>query len=148
MTAEELVQHADQAGLDPAAVAAVLRLESGGRPGAVNATSGATGLIQFMPNTARGLGISTDRLREMSAAEQLPYVMRYFRNAGLTEQSPPGDYFVAVAAPGFVGRPDDTVVYRQGSAAWEQNRPWRPPGGGDITVGSIKAAYQRRARTD
>jgi hypothetical protein len=137
VTAEELVQHADEAGLDPAALAAVFRLESGG--------SGATGLIQFMPKTARGLGVTMDQLREMSAAEQLPYVMRYFKNAGLTEQSQPDDYFVAVAAPGFVGRPDDDVVYARGTAAWEQNRPWRPAGGGDITVGSIKAAYRRRA---
>lgn len=143
MTPDELADAAEAAGLDPVAVAEIMALESGGRPDAVNASSGATGLIQFMPRTAEGLGTTTEALRGMSAAEQLPYVMRYFANAGLTSASDPGDYAVAVAAPGFVGRPDDTVVYPRGSRAWELNRPWRSQGDGDVTVGSIKAAYAR-----
>lgn len=142
MTPDELADAAEAEGLDPVAVAEIMALESGGRPDARN-PSGATGLIQFMPSTARGLGTTTEALGRMSAAEQLPYVMRYFRNAGLTADSPPGDYAVAVAAPAFVGRSDDTVVYPRGSQAWQQNRPWRSGGDGDVTVGSIKQAYAR-----
>jgi tape measure domain-containing protein len=39
---------------------------------------GATGLIQFMPETARGLGTSTSSLRASGAMAQLDYVLKYF----------------------------------------------------------------------
>lgn len=42
------------------------------------AGSGATGLIQFMPTTAKGLGTTTEKLAKMSAMEQLDYVKKYF----------------------------------------------------------------------
>ena len=48
-------------------------------PSIVNrAGSGATGLIQFMPRTATGLGTTTAALAKMTAEEQLNYVYRYF----------------------------------------------------------------------
>ena len=43
------------------------------------AGSGATGLIQFMPSTAKDLGTSTTELADMSAVDQLDYVQKYFR---------------------------------------------------------------------
>lgn len=43
------------------------------------ATSGATGLIQFMPATAQGMGTTTAALAAMSAVQQLDYVQRYFK---------------------------------------------------------------------
>ena len=43
---------------------------------AVNRISGATGLIQFMPSTARGLGTTTDALFNMSNVDQLYYVKK------------------------------------------------------------------------
>ena len=39
----------------------------------------ATGLIQFIPSTARGLGTSTAQLCNMSRIEQLKWVEKYFR---------------------------------------------------------------------
>ncbi|MGC8160121.1 transglycosylase SLT domain-containing protein, partial [Salmonella enterica] len=44
----------------------VMWFESKLNPQAVNPISGATGLIQFMPSTARSLGTTTDVLRRMS----------------------------------------------------------------------------------
>ena len=38
---------------------------------------GATGLIQFMPDTARFLGTTTDALKSMSNVEQMEYVKRH-----------------------------------------------------------------------
>lgn len=38
----------------------------------------ATGLIQFMPETARGLGTSEGAMERMSALQQLDYVKKYF----------------------------------------------------------------------
>lgn len=40
---------------------------------------GATGLIQFLPSTAKGLGTTTKELREMSNVEQLEYVYKHLR---------------------------------------------------------------------
>ena len=48
---------------------------------AVNESSGATGLIQFMPNTAKNLGTTTAALKEMSPIEQLDYVEKFLANA-------------------------------------------------------------------
>lgn len=44
-------------GIDPALVKAVMTAESGGNPSA-RSSAGATGLMQLMPATARGLGVS------------------------------------------------------------------------------------------
>lgn len=128
--------------LDPAKVKGIIGPESGGKANARNKDSGATGLIQFMPSIAKDLGTSTEELATMSASEQLPFVMKYLSDRGVTADSPPEDYAMAVAAPAFIGKPAETVVYPKGSKAWEQNPAWRPAGGGDITVGSIQAYYQ------
>src|SRR3546814_4426455 len=63
-------------GTKPEYLMAVMSFETGGSfspAQANNAGSGATGLIQFMPNTAAGLGTSTAALAQMSSVEQLQY---------------------------------------------------------------------------
>jgi hypothetical protein len=58
---------------------AIMSFESDGfNPAARNELSGATGLIQFMPSTAKELGTATDALARMSAEDQLDYVAAYF----------------------------------------------------------------------
>lgn len=76
------------------------------------AGSGAVGLIQFMPNTAKGLGTSTEALARLSAEQQLEYVRRYFlpykgrlRNLG--------DLYMAILWPAGVGKTDDFVLWEQ-----------------------------------
>lgn len=56
---------------------AVMNSESGMNSKAVNRTTGATGLIQFMPSTAEGLGTSVEALKNMSPIEQLEFVEKY-----------------------------------------------------------------------
>ena len=54
--------------MEPGSLLAVMNFETGGTfdPAVKNrAGSGATGLIQFMPSTAKGLGTSTDALAKM-----------------------------------------------------------------------------------
>ena len=65
--------------IDPNWLMWVMYFESTLNPKALNKVSGATGLIQFMPSTARGLGTSTADLLQMSAVEQLDYVYNYLR---------------------------------------------------------------------
>lgn len=58
-------------------LAAVMWKESKLKPNAVNGKSNATGLIQFMPDTASQLGTTTTALLQMSNVAQLPYVKKY-----------------------------------------------------------------------
>lgn len=64
--------------IDPNWLMMVMYFESRLNPQAVNSVSGATGLIQFMPSTARNLGTTTDALKQMSNVEQMQYVKKYF----------------------------------------------------------------------
>lgn len=74
------------------------------------AGSGATGLIQFMPRTAEGLGTTTDKLARMTAEEQLNYVYKYFRpfRGRLNALS---DVYMAILWPVAVGKSESHVLW-------------------------------------
>lgn len=74
------------------------------------AGSGATGLIQFMPATAKGLGTSTDELAAMTAVEQLEFVRRYFRPYR-GKLSTLADVYMAILWPRGIGKPADWVLW-------------------------------------
>lgn len=65
-------------GCDATDLAAVMAFESGFDPRARNKSSGATGLMQWMPSTASGYGLTVDQIAQMSAVQQLELVKRYF----------------------------------------------------------------------
>lgn len=73
----KVVQVAKNVNCSPNNLMALMYSESKISPTTVNRKSGATGLIQFMPNTAIGLGTSVSALKKMSAEEQLKYVEKY-----------------------------------------------------------------------
>lgn len=85
------------------------------------AGSGATGLIQFMPKTAVGLGTTTAKLAAMTAEEQLEYVYKYFLpyKGKLKTLS---DLYMAILYPVAVGKPDDYVLFADGTIAYRQNK--------------------------
>jgi hypothetical protein len=83
------------------------------------AGSGAVGLIQFMPDTARGMGTTTDKLAEMSSVQQLDYVQRYFKPYATRIESL-SDMYMAILLPKYVGQPDDAVLFSNG-VAYRQN---------------------------
>lgn len=98
------------------------------------AGSGATGLIQFMPKTAIGLGTTVDRLAAMSAIEQLDWVHKYFlpykgRMKTLS------DMYMAVLWPAAVGKPDDYVLFDKETrpTAYRQNAGLDANKNGQIT---------------
>lgn len=74
------------------------------------AGSGATGLIQFMPATARGLGTTVEDLARMTAVRQLDYVEAYFRPfRGRLHNL--GDLYMAILWPAGIGKPDSFVLW-------------------------------------
>jgi hypothetical protein len=134
------------AGLDPEKLGRVTGHESGGDPTATS-SEGASGTMQIMPKNLRAMGIEPEAFKKLSAEEQMAYNIRYLKNAGINKDSSADDYAMAVAAPAFVGKGDDsTVVYKKGTPEWDANKPWRPADGGDITRGSILAFYGLRGK--
>lgn len=121
--------------MEPDHLMAIMAFETGRSfdPSVTNhADSGATGLIQFMPRTAQGLGTSTAALKRMSAIEQLDFVELYLKPyAGRM-----GDLqsaYMAVLYPQAIGKPSDHVLFRKGSVAYRLNRGLDRNGDGSIT---------------
>lgn len=101
----------------------VMYSESGGNAQAVNGSSGATGLIQFMPKTAQALGISQAQLASMSREQQLQYVEKYLtmqkKAAGLAnDKLDVGTLYALVFAP---AKAKQEILYTAGSAAYRAN---------------------------
>jgi len=132
-------------------VDALIQFESGWNSRAMNPTSKAAGLIQFMPSTLKRLGFKADlppearaaAMRDLVPSEQLSWVVKYFTSSG-TKWKYPGDAYLVVAAPAYVGAPDAQTIYPIGSKAWVQNPAWRDGPTGPITAGSIRRIILKR----
>lgn len=76
------------------------------------AGSGAVGLIQFMPTTAKSLGTSIDALAKMTPVQQLNYVFKYFSpQKGKLKNL--GDVYMAILWPAGVGKDDSYVLWNK-----------------------------------
>ena len=95
--------------IEPDWLMAVMYKESGINEKAVNPNGGATGLIQFMPATAKSLGTTTAALRAMSNVEQLDYVYKYYKPYVTKLNSYP-DLYLATFFPAALGKSDDWVL--------------------------------------
>lgn len=110
------------------------------------AGSGATGLIQFMPATARDLDTTTDELARMSAVDQLDYVYRYFTKYGWHKRvSRLEDMYMAILLPKYISSPLGTVLFNDGNQAYAQNRGLDANQDGQITkaeaAAKVRAVY-------
>lgn len=90
------------------------------------AGSGATGLIQFMPTTAKSLGTTTAALAQMTDEDQLRVVYAYLKPfAGRVRTL--SDLYMTILWPAAVGKPEDYampwsgITYRQ-NAGLDSNR--------------------------
>lgn len=101
-------------GIDPNWLMATMYKESKLNPQAQNTKfpvggGYATGLIQFIPDTARRLGTSTDALYRMDGIQQLDYVKKYFQPyAGRMKSY--FDVYIAVFFPAAIGLPDNAPI--------------------------------------
>lgn len=146
----ELESQALERGLDPEAIRPLMRAESGGDPRVKNRMgSSASGLFQFTDETAKAAGLeNAAAYAALPPEKQIEIALDRFEKIGLDENSKADDYALANAAPAYVGKSDDTVIkeYKAGTDFGDkvraQNPGWVPEGGGEITVGSIKAFYR------
>jgi hypothetical protein len=142
----------DLLGINPNWLMVVMFNESGLNAQAVNKQRGdspdpftraalrATGLMQFMPKTARGLGTSTQALYKMSAIDQLDYVYRYFKGyAGRIKSY--FDLYMITFFPAAIGKADEWIIQTAEVAASviaNQNPGLDYNKDGKITVGEAK----------
>lgn len=107
---------------------------------ALRAATRATGLIQFMPDTALSLGTTTKALYTMNAITQLAYVYRYFKPwTGRIKSY--FDLYLVTFFPEAVGKPDDYILQtKKLSAATiaRQNPFFDVNRDGKLTVAEIK----------
>ena len=87
----------------------VMEIESKINSAAVNPVSNATGLIQFMPATAKGLGTTIQALKKMSPFDQLDYVEKYLKPYKNHINSYP-ELYLSVFYPHALNKPDDFVL--------------------------------------
>ena len=115
---DEIIALGAALGVNPFFIANVIWVESNFNPQAYNAKSGASGLIQFTPTTAKGLGTTTDKLRAMTIKEQFRYVSAYFMKyqGKIKTQS---DVYLAIFQPGRLGQPLSTPI----SAVAQEKNP-------------------------
>jgi len=150
-----LVQMAERLGADPNWFAAVMANESARTfsPSVRNPMGGATGLIQFMPATAKRLGTTTDELAAMTATRQLEYVEKYYKPFAGRMHSVT-DVYMVTFMPGFVGQPPDFVLGREGDespisggltydAVYRYNKGFDHDHKGAITVADVGQTVER-----
>jgi DNA-binding Xre family transcriptional regulator len=102
---------------DPGDMLAKMASESGLYPNKSH-SGGATGLIQFKPDTWSGLntGKPFSWLRTASAVEQLPYIEKFLKPSfdkapkGPNGKVSTGHVYVSTFLPAFAGDPEDTVI--------------------------------------
>jgi hypothetical protein len=109
------------------------------------AGSGAVGLIQFMPGTARALGSTTDDLACMSPVQQLDYVDKYFapRRGRLNSLE---DVYMAILYPAAIGWKPSATLFASPGVTYAQNVGLDANRDGRITV--QEAAARVRAKLD
>ena len=131
---------ADRRGISESELYKVIQGESGGNSRAQN-KSGATGLFQFMPDTAKELGTTTKDILSMSPSQQVDLYDKYLDRWNYSGSNRLG---IMQAAPAYANSSPETVVYKKDSAAWRQNPGWRELNGGSITVRSINSYYAKQ----
>lgn len=126
-------------GLSEKEVFKVIEGESAYNPKA-KSEAGAVGLFQIMPEVLGELGYTPTEVINMEPAEQLLVYEKYLQRWNYDGDTGLG---ILQAAPAYRDADPDTVIYKKGSKAWEQNKGWRSRGNGDITKRSIEAYYGR-----
>jgi hypothetical protein len=140
-------------GCNPIFLLAVMMSESGVNPSAHNPHGDASGLIQFMPGTLRGLGWPSGdaAFRHLSASQQLPYVEAYYapwrKDAGKWDS--PQRLYQATFLPGTLAsvKDDEGVLAAKGGRlgwAFDANSVFDANGDKVITLSELGLAVRKQ----
>lgn len=115
---QAVIDGSNSIGIDPNWLMAAMDLETAGTfsPSIQNSSTKATGLIQFMPDTAKALGTSVDDLKQMSNVDQLDYVFQYLKPYSPKIKSFV-DLYLTIFFPAAVGQPDSFIIQAKNLSA-------------------------------
>lgn len=141
--AKSIQATAERLGVNPNHLAQIISFETGGSfdPAQKNLKGGsARGLIQFMPDTAKSLGTTTEALAAMTFDEQILYVEKYLKGKGIGKNGKTSlpDMYDAVLGSG----------YKKGSKEYAANQGVDADKNGVITKGeAVKSKiFQQHAK--
>ncbi len=135
----KLKEISDELSINPLWILRVIYKESRGNPKAVNSFTNATGLIQWLPNTARHLGTSVLSIYNMSVIEQLDLFKKFIYNTGkLHAINTYEDLYMSVFLPSAVGKHNTYVLGRKNSKIVKYNIGVDSNKDGIITVKDFK----------
>jgi len=144
--------------IEPKYLMAIMKKESGLDPSIQNKKAlqlgkpAAVGLIQFMPKTAAQLGTSSEKLRKMSAVDQMDYVEKFYKpyvKPGMDA----GDLYLITFLPWGAGKKASTVLGQRGGSElgstgiskdsiYSMNPTFDTSGKGYFTVADVKQSIQ------
>lgn len=149
--ASKVKEIAKKYNINPNWLMGVMNSESAGTfsPSKYNeAGSGAVGLIQFMPRTAKYIGTTTDALAKMSNIEQLVWVDKYiakqlhdFKIAQIKDFD---DLYLLVFYPKAIGEPKDWAFP---SSIYKQNKGIDIDKDGSITISDFRKWIRKNIPT-
>ena len=107
--------------------------------------SGAVGLIQFLPSTARGMNISTSMLMQMSPDQQLDYVYQYLADVKATRGTFNSltDLYLGILYPKAVGKDYCYTLFSKPSIAYKRNIGLDENRDGMVTVSDVDKRLRR-----
>jgi len=136
----------ERLGIKPEWLMQVFMNESAMNHQAVNKTTLATGLIQFMPDTAKSLGTTVEALRAMTNVQQLDWVYKYL-SPYTGKMSSYIDVYFSVFFPLAIGKPDDWVFQASklsASIVAKQNPIFDLNKDGKLTVAEVREAMMQK----
>jgi len=146
----KLLQVAEDLKINPFWLWLTIQHESSWNPRAVNPTTGATGLIQFMPNTAMSLGASPASILTRDVNGQLDLVYKYLLPYK-GKMRDIDDVYFAVFYPYAIGKSRNYILGSERGISYaqrvaSQNPANNPDKNNTITVAEVKRVIRDKAK--
>ena len=122
---------------------ACMAFESNLNPQAVNKTSKAVGLIQFMPTICKVYGTTSEEMLKRSFAEQIPYIEKHFKPYYKRTKTL-SDTYMAILMPKYIGYEEDAVLFFDPNLNYKQNKGLDLDKNGKITKREAASLVQKR----
>lgn len=142
---EKIIAISNRIECNPDDLMGVISIETGGTfsPSVQNASTGATGLIQFMPKYVSSYGTTIEDLKHMTAEDQLDYVEIYLvknkKAKNLNGKLDAGTLYALVFYPALTSG----AQIKKGDAAYNQNKGLDINNDGMITLDDLSEKVKR-----